>query len=180
MFEIKICDILDAPDHISKWATRALSFVDGPAASGFFSLPRDPTKHLLLMFDDISRPIPGMTMPSLWHLERVLEFTKDLTNDDKLLIHCVAGISRSTAMAIAVLIQHGVPWKKAFEMIEGIRPCLWPNSMIVRLTDDKFGLNGKYIDFVAAGKGALGDPSRLASPSQSDVDEMKRLKDLFG
>lgn len=179
MFELKICDILDAPGIITEWATKALSFVDGPPTSGFFTQPRDPAKHLLMMFEDIARPIPGWTEPSMWHLERVLDFTKDLDDDDRLLIHCVAGVSRSTSMAIAVLIQHGMPWKRAFEAIERIRPCLWPNNLIVRFTDEKFGLNGKYIDFVAAGKGAQRKAAQFAEPSQEDIDAMKRLQGLF-
>ena len=54
-----------------------------------------------LGFNDIIEPQPGMTPPAVEHVIRLIRFARDWDRSAPLLIHCFAGISRSTAAAYA-------------------------------------------------------------------------------
>ena len=55
--------------------------------------------HLRLRFDDISEPIYGFTMPGEEHVAELLTFVRAWDRAAPLVIHCQAGVSRSTAGA---------------------------------------------------------------------------------
>ena len=65
----------------------------------------------------MARPIRGYVHPLREHVIEVLEFTKDLTDDDKVLVHCFAGISRSITFAIGIYIQHGMTYEDAYSQV---------------------------------------------------------------
>ena len=56
-------------------------------------------ERLELRFNDIIDPTPGMILPTPEHVAAVLAFGRSLNADPeaKLIVHCHAGISRSTA-----------------------------------------------------------------------------------
>src|SRR3974377_2337979 len=58
-----------------------------------------PRNHLVLAVDDINVPIDGYTAPADEHIERLLEFVGRWDRAAPMVIHCFAGISRSTAGA---------------------------------------------------------------------------------
>jgi predicted protein tyrosine phosphatase len=63
-----------------------------------------PEQHLALAFNDIPDPLPGMVAPAAGHVQEVLRFAGEWRQDRApLLIHCWAGISRSTAAAYATI-----------------------------------------------------------------------------
>lgn len=139
MFEIKICDLRSAPDLIVYWATKTISLLDpGVELHGF----RDTDHHIIRHFHDIDVASPGMIAPSQEVFDEIIRFSNQFEPHDKVLIHCHAGISRSTAIAIAVLIDRGVQCIDAFDIIRKTRSCLWPNAMITQMTDDHFMLSG--------------------------------------
>ena len=86
-------------------------------------------------------------LPAISHIAEVLEFTKDLSPNDYVLIHCAAGKSRSPAMAIAILMQHGMNYENAFKHILDIRPQAIPNQLMISLIDEYFNLNGELSEF---------------------------------
>ena len=51
--------------------------------------------------DDITEPMDGYVAPSEAHVEQVLNFVRGWDRSAPLVIHCYAGISRSTASAFA-------------------------------------------------------------------------------
>ena len=61
------------------------------------------------------------------------------------MVHCHAGISRSTAVAIGVLCQHGLNPSEATQQVLAIRPQAFPNQYILQLFDDIFALNGQLV-----------------------------------
>jgi predicted protein tyrosine phosphatase len=145
MFEIKVLDFQGAKALTqSGWPTRVISLIkeDMPDWSD------DTIQHLRLQFDDVHNIFPGYVHPTLFHFNRILSFTQDLTDDDKVLVHCIAGISRSTSAAIAICMQHGMSYVDAYNHIATQRPKLAPNRLITEYTDDHFGLDGKYYCFV--------------------------------
>ena len=67
-----------------------------------FRVQTDEPKQLILRFDDINQPMDDYIVPQMSHIKRALEFA-DKFEDGSLLIHCHAGISRSSAIALAVI-----------------------------------------------------------------------------
>jgi predicted protein tyrosine phosphatase len=62
-----------------------------------------PDGHLKIQMHDISEPRPGFIAPEREHLEVLLDFAQRWQQAGPLVIHCYAGVSRSTAAALVVL-----------------------------------------------------------------------------
>ena len=60
--------------------------------------------HLFLGFNDISTPVEGMTLPAQDHLDTYLEFLHRWDRARPLVVHCWAGVSRSTAGAFTATL----------------------------------------------------------------------------
>ena len=93
--------------------------------------------QLVLCFDDITSPKDDWVLPNKKHIKSALNFAEEL-NGGSLLIHCHAGISRSSAVALAIIAK-GLGTgkeKKAFKELERINPNCAPNALIVRFADE--------------------------------------------
>ena len=77
----------------------------------------------------------------------LLDFSQRFTMADKILIHCRAGVSRSTALAYAVVCQHSQPGQEAeaFAYVRQIRPQLFPNGLIVKMADRILKRKGRLL-----------------------------------
>lgn len=181
MFNLKITDLPTAKGLLAHgWPTKAVSLVC-PGTD----LWHHGDHHHIVWANDIPVSMPGMVAPEREHVEGVLAFTADLKPDDKLLVHCFAGISRSTAMAIGILISHGVPYAEAFATVENIRPFMHPNTRIIRFIDELMGLDGKLVSHLVNWQKAKHAQTltqrKLAAQASFtlDVEKMKRYRDLF-
>jgi predicted protein tyrosine phosphatase len=56
-------------------------------------------------FDDVVRHSNGFVLPQREHVEAILEFDRRAKEEDRLVVHCHAGLSRSTAAFVALLAQ---------------------------------------------------------------------------
>ena len=56
-------------------------------------------RHLFLGVSDIVEPLDGHILPAAEHVERLLAFVRAWGRESPLVMHCWAGISRSTAAA---------------------------------------------------------------------------------
>jgi predicted protein tyrosine phosphatase len=77
----------------------------------------------------------------------LLDFSQRFTMADKILIHCRAGVSRSTALAYAVVCQHSQPGQEAaaFAYVRQIRPQLFPNGLVVKMADRILKRKGRLL-----------------------------------
>lgn len=72
----------------------------------------------------------------------------DLTSlSKKVLIHCFAGISRSTATAIGLLVMRGWTPEQAFNHIQSQRRVMWPNEDVIKHFDTILKLNNELTSF---------------------------------
>jgi predicted protein tyrosine phosphatase len=142
MFELKVVGAEEAAVMISEgWPTRIVTL----RAMGGDVLG---THHLHVVVDDVATVTEGERHPTSAHLRQVLDFTRDLTNGDRLLVHCKGGHSRSPAMAIAICIQHGMAYSEAFAHVAAIRSVLMPNHLFIQYIDEHFDLGGKLVALV--------------------------------
>lgn len=125
---------------------------DHPVIAG---LP--PDSHLKVTVNDISEPVDGMILPGRAHVERIIDFIEDWDTARPLIVHCWAGISRSTATAFAAMCllnpqedERDLAWE-----LRAISPSATPNRRIVAHADEILGRRGRMVEAaVAIGRGA--------------------------
>jgi predicted protein tyrosine phosphatase len=99
-------------------------------------------------FDDIPAPMDQRFAASLDQVQHMLDFARTIESPSRVLIHCWAGISRSTAVAYAVLCQHTGPGHETacLDHIRKIRPQAIPNSLIITLAEASLGRSTAMFD----------------------------------
>ncbi|HEY2707173.1 MAG TPA: hypothetical protein VGI95_03905 [Caulobacteraceae bacterium] len=129
----------------------------------------DPTRHLRLGVHDIATPQAGFTAPTPATVEQVLAFAEGWDATQPMVVHCWAGISRSTASAFAIACQRS-PRADELKIALSIRkasPSAFPNRRIVAFADDILGRQGRMLEAVEAmggnGFAVEGVPFDLAS-----------------
>jgi len=127
----------------------------------------EEANHLILGMDDINEPMDGYTHPGEEHVTRLIEFVQGWNRSTPMVIHCYAGISRSTAGAfVAACALNPKRDEKAIARAirDGSRTAT-PNLRIVTLADAVLGRHGRMVDAIREiGPGlaaAEGDPFRL-------------------
>ena len=106
--------------------------------------------QLVLIFDDIICQSDNLIIPTELHIKSALDFIEHESAKKPILIHCHAGLSRSPAIALAVLAK----WvgqsheETAVQMLLSIEPLSIPNSLIVALTDELLHHKGNLVEAV--------------------------------
>lgn len=103
--------------------------------------------HMRISMDDIAEPMDGFVAPSDTHIEQVLGFVRGWDRNAPLVIHCYAGISRSTASAFTAACALN-PDRDEISIARKIReasPSAYPNRLIVKLADKALGRNGRML-----------------------------------
>ena len=155
-FGITVCGIEELAGHCETGASHVLSILDpaAPVPEAFGTYGEHD--RLELRFDDIIEETPGLIAPSRSHVDQVLAFGRSLTAEPPasahLLVHCHAGISRSTA-SMALILAQAMPSEPAASIIErvhAIREKAWPNLRLIEIGDRMLGRNGSLVAAVHA------------------------------
>jgi predicted protein tyrosine phosphatase len=173
-FRITICGLDELACDGAGDFTHVLSILDPgwpePQALRAFGLHR----RLKLHFHDVIEPVPGWVAPERWDVELLLAFGRDLARfghegggePTHLLVHCHAGVSRSTAAAILILAERD-PACSAREVVGRVvrlRPRAWPNLRMIEFGDALLGRDGEIVAAVRAlYRSALDREPRLAA-----------------
>jgi predicted protein tyrosine phosphatase len=150
-FRITVCGIDELVGHCETGVSHVLSILDPdwpvPTAFGSFG----EHERLELRFFDVIEPDAAAIPPQAGHVEQLLAFGRDLMAEPPaqahLLVHCHAGVSRSSA-SMALILAQALPQRPAgdiFEEVLRIRPHVWPNLRIVELGDAVLGRGGELI-----------------------------------
>lgn len=130
-------------------------------------LPIPAQNHLHIGVDDIAEPIDGQIHPAEEHIVRLIDFVQGWDRSAPLVVHCYAGISRSTAAAFITACALR-PKRDEVSIARAIRsasPTAWPNRLLVALADGHLGRGGRMIaalDHIGPGVFATeGVPFRL-------------------
>ena len=123
--------------------------------------------HLWLRLHDISSPLDGYIIPDEEHVADLLSFVRRWDRRTPLVVHCYAGISRSTASAFAAVCALN-PHRDEINIARTLRrasPTATPNIRIVSLADRLLSRDGRMIAaIVTIGRGEIateGTPFRL-------------------
>jgi len=123
--------------------------------------------HLVLGMDDVTEPLEGYVLPCEDHVTRLIGFVRGWDRAKPLVVHCFAGISRSTASAYAAVCALN-PQRDEASIALALReasPTATPNIRIVSLADRLLGRDGRMVAAIEGiGRGAFaaeGTPFRL-------------------
>lgn len=147
-FEYHVSNLYEAQKSMQeRWASHIVSALGRADA-----IPSMGDHHLVMTFDDteVVDDTGKWVAMTRADMERVFEFTSTLGEGDRLLVHCRAGKSRSTAILMGVLMQHGMTADEAFTAVLTIRPVAIPNRLIVEHIDDILDTGGALTNRVAA------------------------------
>ena len=124
-------------------------------------------RHLYLGMSDIVAPMDQHVLPGEAHIRELLRFVQEWDRQAPLVIHCWAGISRSTAAAYIAACALG-PARDEEAIAIALRlasPSATPNAKLVSLADAVLGRNGRMVAAIERiGRGAdafEGAPFRL-------------------
>ncbi|MDE2228757.1 MAG: dual specificity protein phosphatase family protein [Alphaproteobacteria bacterium] len=123
---------------------KLVSLLDAPLMPATPDLIKQEN-HLKLELNDISDPTEGLILPNEEHVDRLLAFGKNWTPpSERLLIHCWAGVSRSPAALLILLVQKN-PGREA-DMVMLVRsraPHIRPNPRLIELGDRALGCQNR-------------------------------------
>lgn len=128
-----------------------------------------PDRHLRIGVNDITEPREGFIHPEPNHLAEIITFARAWDGTAPLLIHCWAGISRSTAAAFVSLCTRNPDTEEAriAATLRAASPTATPNRLMVELADGLLNRQGRMVRAIEAiGPGASameGQPFLLPS-----------------
>jgi len=150
-YRLSICGLDELARFRRRRVSHLVSILDPghPMPSGWESRPFEA--RLDLRFHDVIEETEGMIAPTVSDVERLLGFGSEIlgrfAEAAHLLIHCHAGVSRSTAAA-TLLVAAACPERDAEEVIvvvSRLRPVAWPNLRMVEMGDALLGRKGGLV-----------------------------------
>jgi predicted protein tyrosine phosphatase len=123
--------------------------------------------HLVLPMDDISMPLEGYSAPAEEHVTELVKFLRGWDRRAPVVMHCYAGISRSTAAAYVAVCSLNPHRDEAViaKELRNASPTATPNRRIVEIADRLLGRGNRMIRGIEAiGRGIEafeGHPFRL-------------------
>lgn len=170
---ITVCSLSRLAETVERTGARRLVTL----ISAGTQVPRPATitaeDHLFLAFNDITAPAEGLTPPGSEHVAALVDFVGTWDRQAPLVIHCFAGISRSTAAAFisACALAPQANEGAIARNLRAAAPSATPNARLVALADELLGRKGRMIEAVRAiGRGAdafEGQPFTLDVPGLS-------------
>jgi predicted protein tyrosine phosphatase len=137
-----------------------------------------PENHLWLQLHDISAPQDGCVAPQIEHVERLIAFVQRWPREQALVIHCYAGVSRSSAAAfVTVCALSPESDERAIAIaLRRASSTATPNIRIVAIADQLLARRGRMVSAVEAiGVGVVAPeaaPFRLVLPTINAMSSM--------
>ena len=117
----------------------------------------EAANHAVIGVSDIAEPLDGHVLPADAHVAGILDFVRAWPRDKPLVIHCYAGISRSTAAAYLAAGARA-PARDAGAIADALRaaaPSATPNRLFVAIADRMLGRDGRMVAAIGRiGRGA--------------------------
>ncbi|MEM1139190.1 MAG: protein tyrosine phosphatase [Pseudomonadota bacterium] len=105
----------------------------------------DPANHLRIGINDVARPMFDCIEPQRQHIDDILTFADGWDRQSPLVVHCWAGISRSTATALTILcsLSGGRDVEAHAKALRKAAPHASPNPLLIQYADEALELEGR-------------------------------------
>lgn len=143
---IHVCGILELEEHAAVLQPGRLVSIVAPDEQPPTPRGLDPDAHLRISCHDIVEPTPMEILPDHRHVKQLIAFANEWDPATSMLIHCQAGISRSTAAAlVAYAVHFPGTVDRAAAHLRHTGPHTHPNPLIVALGDELLALQGRLV-----------------------------------
>jgi predicted protein tyrosine phosphatase len=135
------------PDIVEKTGARTLVTLINQGTPVARPAAIAPERHLFVAMSDIVTAMDGHILPCDTHVDALLTFVRQWDRVEPLLIHCFAGVSRSTAAAFITACALS-PARSENDFAQAIRrlsPTATPNARLVEVADSLLGREGRMI-----------------------------------
>ena len=164
---IHVCSLARLHDTVAETGARHVVTLMKDVAMVRRPQSVEEANHLLLDMDDIVTEMDGYVPPNEHHVGKLIDFVTAWDRSAPIVVHCYAGISRSTAGAFitACALNPGRNEATIARAIRSFSPTAQPNIRLVSLADAILGRRGRMTDAIRSiGPGIAayeGHPFRL-------------------
>ncbi len=150
--DIHICSLSRLEETVVRTGARYVVSAINP-----WSIPETPPSvdddnHLRMAINDIDAPHGDLIHPDTSHITQLIDFANRWNKDGPLVIHCLAGISRSSASAfiVACTLNSHAPETSIANALRKASTTAHPNLLMVRLADNLLNRDGRMIAAIEA------------------------------
>jgi predicted protein tyrosine phosphatase len=146
-----VCSLRRLPEVVAARAPSHLITLLAPETLAETTIAA-PQNYLAIGVHDIPHPQPGMVAPSPETIEQIVAFGRTWDERAPMVVHCFAGLSRSTATAFVLACERnpGVDERTIARALRRASPFAAPNPRIVALADDMLGRQGRMLEALEA------------------------------
>ncbi len=145
--DIHVCSLSRLNETVEQSGARYVISAINP-----WSIPNTPAgvsddNHLRIAINDINAPHGELVHPESHHIETLIGFADKWAQDGPLVIHCLAGISRSSASAfiVACALNQNARETTIADTLRTASKTAHPNRLMVRLADELLSRDGRMI-----------------------------------
>ncbi len=147
MPRIHVCSLFQIADVTEATGARSLItlinqgvYVNRPAAIA-------PERHLYVAISDVCEAAEGHILADVGHVQALIDFVRAWDRVQPIVIHCFAGVSRSTAAAYiaACALNPEADESEVARRLRRASPTATPNAHLVALADDILRRDGRMI-----------------------------------
>ena len=158
MPRLHVCSLARIEEVVEKTGARSMVTLLSPGTGVKRPPAIAPERHLNLAVSDIVDAAPGQVLPEASHIDAFLDFVRRWDRKAPMLIHCFAGVSRSTASAFIAACTLA-PHRDEHEIARALRaasPTATPNARFVALADARLQRAGRMSEAIASiGRGEM-------------------------
>jgi predicted protein tyrosine phosphatase len=152
MTAIIVCPLSRLSVTVAKTGARHVVTLMGQGGDVPSFAEREGVDHLFLAFNDICEPMDGMICPTEEHVRDLLGFVARWDRKAPVVIHCFAGISRSTAGAYMAMcaLRPDLDEDMLAQRLRERSPEATPNARLIALADEILGREGRMARAIAS------------------------------
>lgn len=149
---IIVCGLSHLPNLMASRRPSHLVTLLDPASMIETPEGHDPDRHLKLGINDVTGPARGLVAPDETTVSRLLDFGRTWDGQAPMIIHCWAGVSRSTASAFILACDRDPQGDEAAlaSRMRSLAPHAYPNRRLIALADRLMGREGRMVEAVEA------------------------------
>jgi len=148
---IFVCGLDDMPGQVAELRPGRLISLLSPEHQPATPHEIASSDHLRLLIDDVDEPRAGAIAPARSHIETLIRFLRSSPPRSSILIHCLAGVSRSPAGAlIALALDAPGRERDAAQLLRSAAPFADPNRLMIELADEILERRGNLVAALAS------------------------------